>query len=91
MLSKIGEITRENGCLEYDAIESKITLEYCNRRQDHQYWTFRRDSQQIYHKSSKLCMGINAENHQLEMQKCETQSIAQKWVFEYTDQGDHIK
>ncbi|CRK88374.1 CLUMA_CG002151, isoform A [Clunio marinus] len=83
MLSKTGEIRRDEACLDYAGAD--VILYPCHGGKGNQFWTYRLDTKQLHHKSSDRCMAISNDNQKLLMEDCNQHREAQKWLFENYD------
>ncbi|XP_052683006.1 polypeptide N-acetylgalactosaminyltransferase 5-like isoform X2 [Crassostrea angulata] len=68
MLSKNGEIRRDNGCLDYSGGESVIVYP-CHGQKGNQEWQYREDNS-IYHANTQKCMETSVDGQKLTMKTC---------------------
>ncbi|XP_056008170.1 polypeptide N-acetylgalactosaminyltransferase 5-like isoform X1 [Ostrea edulis] len=68
MLSKNGEIRRDDGCLDYSGGESVIVYP-CHGQKGNQEWQYREDNS-IYHANTQKCMEVSVDGQKLTMKTC---------------------
>eukprot|EP00105_Crassostrea_gigas_P035185 XP_019919333.1 PREDICTED: polypeptide N-acetylgalactosaminyltransferase 5-like [Crassostrea gigas] len=68
MLSKNGEIRRDDGCLDYSGGESVIVYP-CHGQKGNQEWQYREDNS-IYHANTQKCMETSVDGQKLTMKTC---------------------
>lgn len=68
MLSKNGEIRRDDGCLDFSGGES-IIIYPCHGQKGNQEWTYREDNT-IQHVNTNKCMMVSVDGQKLLMDKC---------------------
>lgn len=83
MLSKTGEIRRDEACLDYAG--SDVTLYPCHGSKGNQFWTYNADTSQIRHGSSDKCLAINESKDKVIMEECDSNRAWQKWHLENYD------
>lgn len=83
MLSKTGEIRRDEACLDYAGAD--VILYPCHGSKGNQLWQYEPDTHFIRHGSSKKCLAISANKQKLKMEECEESRERQKWIFENYD------
>ncbi|XP_065337982.1 putative polypeptide N-acetylgalactosaminyltransferase 9 [Cloeon dipterum] len=83
MLSKTGEIRRDEACLDYAGQE--VILYPCHGSKGNQYWEYNKASKLVRHGSSKKCLAVNDSKKKLVMQDCNQQNNNQHWLFENFD------
>ncbi|KFB51143.1 hypothetical protein ZHAS_00019272 [Anopheles sinensis] len=83
MLSKTGEIRRDEACLDYAGDD--VVLYPCHGSRGNQYWNFSADTHLLRHGSSDRCLAINEAKNKLIMQDCNTAVEAQRWSFQNYD------
>ena len=80
MLSKFGEIRRDEACLDYSGKE--VILYPCHGSKGNQFWEYDADTKLIRHGSSDKCLGINEAKDKLLMEHCDSDADHQKWQLE---------
>ncbi|XP_025410647.1 putative polypeptide N-acetylgalactosaminyltransferase 9 isoform X2 [Sipha flava] len=80
MLSKIGEIRRDESCLDYAGLD--VILYPCHGSKGNQYWSYDPHSKQLRHGSSRKCLAINDTKDKLLMEECDVTLPKQMWQFE---------
>ncbi|XP_055538306.1 putative polypeptide N-acetylgalactosaminyltransferase 9 isoform X2 [Wyeomyia smithii] len=83
MLSKTGEIRRDEACLDYAGQE--VILYPCHGSKGNQFWNYSPSSRLLRHGSSDKCLAINESKQKLIMADCDPLVDAQKWVFQNYD------
>lgn len=84
MLSKEGEIRRDEACLDYAGGEDVILFP-CHGSKGNQFWTYKEYTSQLLHGSSHKCLSINENRDKVIMEECDTDSKRQKWKLENYD------
>ncbi|CAK9300062.1 unnamed protein product [Gordionus sp. m RMFG-2023] len=87
MLSKDGEIRRDDMCLDY-AGKSPVLFD-CHSQKGNQYWVYNPIKKSIEHVNSKLCLEMNLDGIRLAMEKCNN-SPHQQWDLEKYKIGNKI-
>ncbi|XP_016988752.1 putative polypeptide N-acetylgalactosaminyltransferase 9 isoform X2 [Drosophila rhopaloa] len=83
MLSKAGEIRRDDSCLDYAGKD--VTLFSCHGGKGNQFWTFRENTKQLHHGTSGKCLAISESKDKLLMEECNTSLGRQQWTLENYD------
>ncbi|XP_068147212.1 putative polypeptide N-acetylgalactosaminyltransferase 9 isoform X1 [Drosophila tropicalis] len=83
MLSKAGEIRRDDSCLDYAGKE--VTLYACHGSKGNQFWTYRENSKQLHHGTSGKCLAISEAKDKLLMEECNASLARQQWMLENYD------
>ncbi|XP_053690363.1 putative polypeptide N-acetylgalactosaminyltransferase 9 [Sabethes cyaneus] len=83
MLSKTGEIRRDEACLDYAGQD--VILYPCHGSKGNQFWNYSPHSRLLRHGSSDKCLAINESKQKLIMADCDSAVDAQKWVFQNYD------
>nr|XP_040232071.2 putative polypeptide N-acetylgalactosaminyltransferase 9 isoform X5 [Anopheles coluzzii] len=83
MLSKTGEIRRDEACLDYAGDD--VVLYPCHGSRGNQYWNYSDQSHLLRHGSSDRCLAINEAKNKLIMQDCNAAVEAQRWSFQNYD------
>ncbi|EGI60096.1 Putative polypeptide N-acetylgalactosaminyltransferase 9 [Acromyrmex echinatior] len=83
MLSKTGEIRRDESCLDYSG--SDVILYPCHGSKGNQQWIYNPQTNHIRHGSSDKCLAITESKQQLVMEECSSNSLRQRWSFENYD------
>ncbi|XP_011500042.1 PREDICTED: putative polypeptide N-acetylgalactosaminyltransferase 9 [Ceratosolen solmsi marchali] len=83
MMSKTGEIRRDEACLDYSGTD--VIIYPCHGSKGNQQWTYNAQTKQIKHESSGKCMSITESKIRLLMEECAAAAPRQKWVLENYD------
>ncbi|XP_055619694.1 putative polypeptide N-acetylgalactosaminyltransferase 9 isoform X2 [Toxorhynchites rutilus septentrionalis] len=83
MLSKTGEIRRDEACLDYAGQD--VILYPCHGSKGNQFWNYSPSSRLLRHGSSDKCLAINESKQKLIMADCDAAVEAQKWIFQNYD------
>lgn len=84
MLSKTGEIRRDEACLDYSG--QSVILYPCHGSKGNQYWIYKEDSKQLLHGASDKCLAISeARSPKLLMEECNLDDSRQQWKLENYD------
>ncbi|XP_012343156.1 putative polypeptide N-acetylgalactosaminyltransferase 9 isoform X1 [Apis florea] len=83
MLSKTGEIRRDESCLDYSGTD--VILYPCHGSKGNQQWIYNPQSKQIRHGSSDKCLAITESKQRLIMEECSPSAARQRWSFENYD------
>lgn len=83
MLSKEGEIRRDEACMDYAGTD--VILYPCHGSKGNQYWEYSPETNRIIHGSSKKCLAISQDRKKLVMEDCNLEEGRQKWKFENYD------
>lgn len=83
MLSKTGEIRRDESCLDYSG--SDVILYPCHGSKGNQQWIYSPQTNHIRHGSSDKCLAITESKQQLVMEECSPSASRQRWSFENYD------
>ncbi|XP_076167807.1 polypeptide N-acetylgalactosaminyltransferase 9 isoform X1 [Ptiloglossa arizonensis] len=83
MLSKTGEIRRDESCLDYSGTD--VILYPCHGSKGNQQWIYNPQSKQIRHGSSDKCLAITESKQRLIMEECSPNAARQRWSFENYD------
>ncbi|XP_049293409.1 putative polypeptide N-acetylgalactosaminyltransferase 9 isoform X1 [Anopheles funestus] len=83
MLSKTGEIRRDEACLDYAGDD--VVLYPCHGSRGNQYWNYSDNTHLLRHGSSDRCLAINEAKNKLIMQDCNSAVEAQRWSFQNYD------
>lgn len=83
MLSKTGEIRRDESCLDYSG--SDVILYPCHGSKGNQQWIYNPQTNHIRHGSSDKCLAITESKQQLVMEECSSSAPRQRWSFENYD------
>lgn len=79
MLSKEGEIRRDEACVDYTGKD--VILYPCHGSRGNQLWFYNPDDHTIRHGSSRKCLEITEDKQKLQMASC-TGTERQKWSFQ---------
>ncbi|CAF1495339.1 unnamed protein product, partial [Adineta steineri] len=86
MLSELGEIRRDDGCLDYpgginDANkDDKVIVYPCHGLKENQLWQYK-ENNQIYHPISNLCMSLSDDSKHIRMSQCDENNPRSKWSW----------
>ncbi|CAF0944565.1 unnamed protein product [Adineta steineri] len=86
MLSKLGEIRRDDGCLDFSGgvndanKDDKVIVYPCHGMKGNQQWQFK-ENNQIYHPVSSLCMSLSDDNKHIRMSQCDDNNQRFKWSW----------
>ena len=80
MLSKTGEIRRDEACLDFAG--SDVILYPCHGSKGSQHWLYNHDTDTLKHAASKRCLAINAKKDKLVMEECNREQPRQRWRFQ---------
>uniref|UniRef100_A0A1B6E8D1 Polypeptide N-acetylgalactosaminyltransferase n=1 Tax=Clastoptera arizonana TaxID=38151 RepID=A0A1B6E8D1_9HEMI len=83
MLSKAGEIRRDEACLDYAGED--VILYPCHGSQGNQFWQYKPETKLIQHGSSKKCLAISENKQKLLVQECNQLVPQQQWIFDNYD------
>ncbi|XP_065369181.1 putative polypeptide N-acetylgalactosaminyltransferase 9 isoform X2 [Calliphora vicina] len=83
MLSKAGEIRRDEACLDYAGHD--VMLYPCHGSKGNQFWTFNSETKQIRHGSSDKCLAISEKRDKVLMEECNRNRLRQHWRLENYD------
>ncbi|KAM7345648.1 polypeptide N-acetylgalactosaminyltransferase 9 isoform 1-T4 [Cochliomyia hominivorax] len=83
MLSKAGEIRRDEACLDYAGHD--VMLYPCHGSKGNQFWTYHNDTRQIRHGSSDKCLAISEKRDKVLMEECNRNRLRQQWRLENYD------
>jgi len=86
MLSKQGEIRRDEACLDYAG--TQIILYPCHGSKGNQYWEYNDETKTLRHGSSRKCLELSENRDDLNMSPCSNTEPRQRWKFgKYTPNG----
>jgi len=82
MLSKNGEIRRDEGCLDYagQSGQDKVIIYGCHGQAGNQYWELTAEGT-LYHQTSGSCLEMSGDGQHLLMRKCDG-SMRQQWSWQ---------
>lgn len=83
MLSKGGEIRRDEACLDYAGQD--VILYPCHGSKGNQFWQYKPETKVIQHGSSKKCLAISEGKDKLLMEECNPSLPHQQWNFDNYD------
>ncbi|KAH8375324.1 hypothetical protein KR200_008834 [Drosophila serrata] len=83
MLSKAGEIRRDDSCLDYAGKD--VTLYACHGGKGNQFWSYRENTKQLHHGTSGKCLAISDSKDRLVMEECNNSLSRQQWSLENYD------
>jgi len=79
MLSKEGEIRRDEACFDYSGKE--VNLYSCHGGKGNQQWEYNHVEMRVYHVNHKKCLALAPTNDKLILAKCDASDVAQRWRF----------
>jgi len=79
MLSKQGEIRRDEACLDYAG--SDVILYPCHGSKGNQFWVYNHHDSTLRHGSSRKCLAISSKKDKLLMEDCNLENPRQRWKF----------
>lgn len=85
MLSKNGEIRRDDGCLDYSGGSNNVIIYPCHGQKGNQEWEYREDNT-IIHVNTNKCMTVSLDGQKLLMDKC-TGIDRQIWYWKRKSQS----
>lgn len=81
MLSKAGEIRRDESCLDYAGAD--VILYPCHGSKGNQHWEYNHATHTIRHVNSNKCLELaGADRTKLAMQPCNESNSKQRWQFQ---------
>uniref|UniRef100_A0A034VQH2 Polypeptide N-acetylgalactosaminyltransferase n=1 Tax=Bactrocera dorsalis TaxID=27457 RepID=A0A034VQH2_BACDO len=83
MLSKGGEIRRDEACLDYAG--NDVVLYPCHGSKGNQFWKYNQQKRQIRHGSSDKCLAISEKKDKVVMEECDSNQLRQQWKLENYD------
>jgi len=83
MLSKSGEIRRDEACLDYGG--QGVIIYPCHGQKGNQDWLYRPESGEILHRVTSKCLTVSTDKKQLTMERCGADPERQKWSLENYD------
>ncbi|KAG4066660.1 hypothetical protein HA402_007296 [Bradysia odoriphaga] len=83
MLSKTGEIRRDEACLDYSG--GDVVLYPCHGSKGNQYWVYNTDTNQLRHGSSDKCLSMTENKKKIIMEECNKHKEPQKWKLQNYD------
>lgn len=82
LLSKEGEIRRDEYCIDYPGRGSVVTYE-CHGSKGNQLWEYNHESGRIYHPISRKCLALSDDDKKLIMSACDKANDRQSWAFQH--------
>jgi len=83
MLSKQGEIRRDEACLDFAGTD--VILYPCHGSKGNQYWQYSHADSTLRHGSSRRCLAIAQNKEKLQMEECSEDNPRQRWRFQNYD------
>merc|ERR1719282_2092845 len=80
MLSKEGEIRRDDACLDFAGRD--VILFTCHGGKGNQEWSYDHDTMTLLHPSSKKCLTLSEKKDKLSMEKCNEEEGRQRWKIQ---------
>ena len=93
MLSKTGEIRRDEKCLDYSGgtqnigVKNKIVALNCHGQQGNQNWWMEDDG--LIHHDTGYCIEILDDKTSLVMGVCDKHNAHQKWIWKKFEKKSH--
>lgn len=84
MLSKDGEIRRDESCVDYAGQE--VMIFPCHGMKGNQEWEYKHSIKQLLHVVSKKCLEMTKDGSRLEMNACNPDNKYQQWAFKTVNQ-----
>ncbi|KAM3724329.1 Polypeptide N-acetylgalactosaminyltransferase [Dirofilaria immitis] len=81
MLSKTGEIRRDEYCIDYTGRGSPVTYE-CHGSRGNQLWDYSHETGRLYHPVSRNCLTLSDDDRMLVMRICDEKNGRQRWRFQ---------
>ncbi|CAK5061970.1 unnamed protein product [Meloidogyne enterolobii] len=90
MLSKDGEIRRDESCIDYAGKD--VIIFPCHSMKGNQEWRYDHDKHQLLHVVSGKCLEMGKDASKLLMNNCDTSNLYQHWTFkEYKGEAKNNK
>uniref|UniRef100_A0A913I3Y5 Polypeptide N-acetylgalactosaminyltransferase n=1 Tax=Strongyloides stercoralis TaxID=6248 RepID=A0A913I3Y5_STRER len=89
MLSKTGEIRRDESCIDFDG--KKIMIYPCHGSKGNQQWIYDDQNNQLKHFVSGKCLSMKKGVIKLAMVKCDSTDVYQQWKFQNYNQTKAIE
>ncbi|VDM49078.1 unnamed protein product [Toxocara canis] len=80
MLSKDGEIRRDESCIDYAGAE--VMIFPCHGMKGNQEWRYNHQLHQILHVVSEKCLEMSRDGAKLLINTCDSSNAYQQWVFQ---------
>eukprot|EP00092_Neocalanus_flemingeri_P074982 GFUD01092815.1.p1 GENE.GFUD01092815.1~~GFUD01092815.1.p1 ORF type:complete len:654 (-),score=135.57 GFUD01092815.1:284-2245(-) len=77
LMSKTGEIRRDDACLDYGGTD--VILYPCHGARGNQWWLFNEDDKSLKHAVSRKCLSISEDQQKLLMEECSIVNKRQHW------------
>ncbi|VDK69011.1 unnamed protein product [Litomosoides sigmodontis] len=84
LLSKAGEIRRDEYCIDYTGRGSPVTYE-CHGSKGNQLWQYNHTTGRLYHPISHNCLTLSDDNTMLVMRVCDASNDRQRWRFQHVN------
>ncbi|CAO4371748.1 unnamed protein product [Caenorhabditis nigoni] len=89
MLSKDGEIRRDESCVDYAG--SDVMVFPCHGMKGNQEWRYNHDTGRLQHAVSQKCLGMTRDGAKLEMVQCQYDDPYQHWKFKEFNEAKAIE
>ncbi|EGT45788.1 hypothetical protein CAEBREN_10062 [Caenorhabditis brenneri] len=89
MLSKDGEIRRDESCVDYAG--SDVMVFPCHGMKGNQEWRYNHDTGRLQHAVSQKCLGMTRDGAKLEMVTCQYDDPYQHWKFKEYNEAKAIE
>ncbi|CAB54435.1 Polypeptide N-acetylgalactosaminyltransferase 5 [Caenorhabditis elegans] len=89
MLSKDGEIRRDESCVDYAG--SDVMVFPCHGMKGNQEWRYNHDTGRLQHAVSQKCLGMTKDGAKLEMVACQYDDPYQHWKFKEYNEAKAIE
>lgn len=83
MLSKQGEIRRDDHCLDYTG--KNVILYPCHGGKGNQHWKYSHESSTLTHMGYKKCLTLSEGKDKLMVEDCKEDNARQRWKFSHYD------
>jgi len=85
MLSKNGELRRDDACLDFDG--TNVILYSCHGAKGNQWWAYNSSDKTMRHAASRKCLAISGDKKKLEVNECVPNNPKQVWTLPNYDQN----
>lgn len=79
MLSKHGELRRDDACLDFGGTD--VILYTCHGAKGNQWWSYNNEDHTMRHVSSRKCLAITGDKKKLAVEECTPNSPRQVWIL----------
>jgi len=85
MLSKNGEIRRDDACLDFGGTD--VILYTCHGAKGNQWWSYNNEDHTMRHVATRKCLAITGDMKKLTVEECVPSSPRQVWILPNFDIG----